>query len=299
MKYVKKITALMVAFSIVVLSSICTFSQESETDSMNSTDYYKVLDKTITLDDNEVFVSSYGLTENSTCSVDFMHKTENRNYVFFGQNYVDGPMIYTIGVKGEYELFVCNAFGGQGSQDRTFSFEDTHGVYQKVRFKLSCDPHFNYDGSYTFDGYDCYFDEDFTVSESTYSSALVIISGGCISFVAPDENGCVEFYASTRLGVDTEFFTVYSKRTYTDEYPDTEVFCGEFGKAVQGFRKGLVDNNTEVNIIDVTSIQRYIAKQVEFYRIQKYRADVNNDNEVSIFDATAIQMYLAKIENAG
>lgn len=58
------------------------------------------------------------------------------------------------------------------------------------------------------------------------------------------------------------------------------------------FTKGSVKNYS-VSIVDVTKLQLYIAKYVEFDRMQQYRADVDYNNNVSILDATKIQLYLA------
>ncbi len=56
---------------------------------------------------------------------------------------------------------------------------------------------------------------------------------------------------------------------------------------------GDVDFNGDINIADVTEIQRYIAGYIELSKLDIELADVNIDGEVSVFDATAIQRELA------
>lgn len=56
---------------------------------------------------------------------------------------------------------------------------------------------------------------------------------------------------------------------------------------------GDVDFNGDINIADVTEIQRYVARCIELSKLDIELADVNIDGEVSVFDATAIQRKLA------
>ena len=59
---------------------------------------------------------------------------------------------------------------------------------------------------------------------------------------------------------------------------------------------GNVNNDGEVNITDVTTIQQYLAEMAEFDELQQAAADANRDNTLDISDATALQMYLAGYE---
>lgn len=49
-----------------------------------------------------------------------------------------------------------------------------------------------------------------------------------------------------------------------------------------------------VNICDVTTIQRYLTKAINFTDEQLVAADTNGDGKVDINDATYLQMYLAR-----
>lgn len=58
---------------------------------------------------------------------------------------------------------------------------------------------------------------------------------------------------------------------------------------------GDVNQDSLVNVFDVTAIQRYSAKFIQLSEVQFKQADVNFDGEVNIIDATAIQRYAAGI----
>lgn len=58
---------------------------------------------------------------------------------------------------------------------------------------------------------------------------------------------------------------------------------------------GDINNNGQVDIMDATLIQRYLAKVITFTDFQTKLADVSDDGGVSILDATMIQQYKAKI----
>ncbi len=58
---------------------------------------------------------------------------------------------------------------------------------------------------------------------------------------------------------------------------------------------GDVDSNDEVNIIDATMIQKFVA-QIETAPLDNVAGDVNGDNDMNVMDATFIQKYIANIE---
>ena len=65
---------------------------------------------------------------------------------------------------------------------------------------------------------------------------------------------------------------------------------------LDGVRLGDADGDGNVNINDVTMIQRYLAELETLEGIYLHAADANQDGTVDIADATAIQMYLAEYE---
>ena len=58
---------------------------------------------------------------------------------------------------------------------------------------------------------------------------------------------------------------------------------------------GDVDNDEDVNIIDVTMIQRFDAHIIPLDEMAQYRGDVDADGDLTIIDATLIQRYLVNI----
>ncbi|MBQ9679444.1 MAG: CotH kinase family protein [Ruminococcus sp.] len=60
---------------------------------------------------------------------------------------------------------------------------------------------------------------------------------------------------------------------------------------------GDVNGDSSADVIDVTLIQRYEAKQLELDADALLRGDVDKDNDVSIIDATFIQRYTAKLNS--
>lgn len=59
---------------------------------------------------------------------------------------------------------------------------------------------------------------------------------------------------------------------------------------------GDVNDDSDVNICDVTAIQRHLAELEQLDDLSLLAADANRDGKVDISDATAIQMFLAKYE---
>ena len=80
----------------------------------------------------------------------------------------------------------------------------------------------------------------------------------------------------------------------------TLIFCGALitGAAVSpAYKMGDADLNGDVEITDVTLIQRHLAKLEELNNAQQIVCDPNNDQTVSITDATLIQRYIAQLES--
>lgn len=68
--------------------------------------------------------------------------------------------------------------------------------------------------------------------------------------------------------------------------------------AVTGIRivlYGDVDMNGEVNTMDATEIQLYLADMKDLTLEQLYAADVDGNDDISIVDITYIQQYIAQI----
>ena len=57
-----------------------------------------------------------------------------------------------------------------------------------------------------------------------------------------------------------------------------------------------MNGDENINIYDVTTIQRYLVELETFIENQLALADTNGDGEVDIADATYLQMYLAEFD---
>ena len=64
---------------------------------------------------------------------------------------------------------------------------------------------------------------------------------------------------------------------------------------LDGVKLGDVNGDDDIDITDVTTIQKYLAELDILDGIYKYAADTNIDGEIDISDATAIQMYSVKL----
>lgn len=86
---------------------------------------------------------------------------------------------------------------------------------------------------------------------------------------------------------------------------DNQAFFAPDGTALSSLRvfgdvcahlTGDVNGDGEVNIADITQIQRFLSELVPFTPMQRVCADVNGDGDITIADATAVQKQLAGIE---
>ena len=60
-------------------------------------------------------------------------------------------------------------------------------------------------------------------------------------------------------------------------------------------KKGDVDSDGDVSIVDATTIQRFVAKTIVLSDSAFVAGDVNSDGDITITDATNIQRFVAKI----
>ena len=81
---------------------------------------------------------------------------------------------------------------------------------------------------------------------------------------------------------------------YSAEGSPVQAYCEA---ASIGFSKELGDVNGDgkININDVTLIQLYRAKYIDFTDEELAAADANYDSTVDIYDVSFVQMYIAKL----
>ncbi len=186
-----------------------------------------------------------------------------------------------------YKLIKYPTGGSMGSAPH-FDFSESGGKYRKVRAKLSAfSNYFNSDGTYTKDGHKY----NFTEEGNGYTSMLIICSGGMVTAVTPDRNGFVEFYCSSKIGVNTEFSTDYVYKTATSSSSGG----GVSSQILNGFMVGDIDSDGNINIDDVTELQKYLADIIDVDDISIMNSDADNSGSIDIDDVTTIQKYLANM----
>ena len=287
----KRVIALIIAAMMVAMSCVGFSAQTYESEDKTTIIY----DETITIDNNEVCVCTYNITENYLWHAELKDTETDELIKVMGADCVDEPLIVKTTEGATYKFYQRRGSAGGGG--KIFSYDNTGGVYRKARIKLSQYGYFNEDGSYTTDKFTYHFGDTEYVGESEYMSSLMILSGGVINIVAPDENGFVEIYISTNIGQTTSYYTDYSFKIRTETQNSTGGGGGINGGSMYNLIKGAVNGKfSSIDITNATKIQLYVAKLNSFDTMQKYRADVNNNDEVDILDATKIQRYLAKLD---
>lgn len=67
------------------------------------------------------------------------------------------------------------------------------------------------------------------------------------------------------------------------------------GTVAEESHMGDIDGNGRVDVIDATSIQRYVAKIIALDEANLAFSDVDGDGKISVMDCTCIQQFVAKI----
>ncbi|MBQ3969119.1 MAG: dockerin type I repeat-containing protein, partial [Clostridia bacterium] len=81
---------------------------------------------------------------------------------------------------------------------------------------------------------------------------------------------------------------------YGNRDTDVQRFAGDNGFDFRYI--GDVNMDNEVDILDCTAIQYYLAKLSEFDENQLKVADTNGDGSVNILDVTLLQKYIARFD---
>lgn len=296
----KRILTLCIAILMVVMSTVCAFATDVSDRAQTEPDIEFLDDKYI-LANNNIYFTTYNISKNNNWGVQLRYNDDKDRITVMAKDCIDAPQKLKVEKGIVYSLFIYSKDGAGGGSG--YSCDTTGGVHKKVRVKLSdVSTYFNEDGSHTstainFDGgHTYYFGDDEYVDKNMFSSGLFILSGGCISFVAPDKDGYVEFYVSTDIDKGPIFFTDFTHKIHKDDGIWSGSGGGINGGNIKYLTMGAVKGSSYVSVTDATEIQRYISKLTDLDRLQKYRADVDLDGRIDVLDATKIQRYLAKLE---
>ncbi len=289
-KYSKIVVALILAVVIALFSAISAFcADENTTETVESAEH-EPLNDFVSVRNSEIYFYNY----NVAVTNEYGAKFENENtedIQLFANDCIKGSIRKPAKKGVVYKFYQISDYGEKGTQN--YCFDNTGGIYQKIRVKLSLIDNFNDDGSRTAEGHNFYFSGAEVNEVGRYSSSLIFISGACVNFVAPDKDGYVEIYVPIKMNVSTRYYTHFR---YYINATETSVNIGGYnGRYVDHFRKGDVNVENNVQISDATMIQRYLSNYEDFDEITKFRADVDCNDKVDIFDVTLIQKYIAKL----
>lgn len=227
---------------------------------------------------NEIFGATYEVTLEGKNEGVFLNRL-----TFDKDFYVLDKVIFeTKAESTEYELYLVPEADGAPSSDT-----DT--------WKLI--------GSGTTDhaGYICTDINNIELTQSTASIAVKLKNNGGDAKIGVDEwvdtsNGAFKFIPESEFGMSyfydngkmTDLMQWY-KDTLNNDMGGTLVIKGLTFKP----ESGDVNLDSNVDILDVTLIQQYLAELEQLSPNQKKLADFNGDGEIDISDATAIQVKIA------
>lgn len=167
-----------------------------------------------------------------------------------------------------------------------FLVNSTGSTYQLIKLKLSdFDSHFNEDGSVTMEIDGVSHNYNFTDEGNGFYSYLPFISGNAITVAAPDKDGYIYLYVSTKLGENTRYWADFSME---GSEKSSSIY-----NSLSDLTIGNVDKKPGVGIDDATAVQKYMAEIISFDSLSLRNADANQDGKIDIDDVTLIQKYAA------
>lgn len=277
------------ALTSVVMANAASDEMSSTADSAN--DKVKII-KTYGLGEDKLAVAAYNFDPNNKVQIKLENSDEKTYKVDVSTL---GNKIKTVSLPADrkYEYAVLLPNGGYRYNAYR---DDTAGIYLRVRVKLhDIDPELftekgtsfkeDVDGSirefnYRYQYLDC---GDYC---GEYNSTIVVQSGGFITLCAPDENGYVEFYVSSKVNASSVIYTSYSCENTGSKLMGDGL--GDMGQ----FILGDADNSSETDVRDATTVQKYVVNIESLDSFAKFKADVNRDGDINVIDATLIQKYV-------
>ena len=276
----KKLLSVILSLSLLALSSVSAYAVVDDNKIESN---YTVLD-TITIPDNCINV--YNTNPNSSRNSKISVISKSDNTTIFKESIPDTSSHLELYTESNetYQLYFFAGNIGNG-YNTPLSFDNTGGIYQKIRIKISdFSSYFNEDGSHTETLTKEPHDYNFTDEHNGYLSYLVFVSGSAVTFAAPDSNGFVEFYASATLGEPVR---------YTTNYCENYTSAGKISSATLfELTVGDVDISGNLSIADVTKIQKCIAGLDTLNSLSIRNSDINHDGICNIADSTLLQKYL-------
>lgn len=247
----------------------------------------EILSSIVNVSDNTLNVYTYNMSSDTKSGVMFIGGTTNERYKVNFADCIGTSKTISMPASEKYARNITMGNGSGGNIHAGYTFADKGGRYIKVKIKLSevAPGYFNSDGSHTQDGHDYKFRYEKT-NDGYYDSALYFHSGGVVTGVTPDSNGCAEIYISTKIGQSVQYCTDFERVTANSVGGGG----GTTGGSVPALYYGNIDLESSVNVNDVTALQRYLlGSDTDFDSLQYFYADVNRDGKRDVRDVTALQ----------
>lgn len=249
----------------------------------------EILGSTINTKNNNIYIYTYNMSKAQTGGFMLEGDKTGKTYKYLFKNYNSSPKTIILPSNEAYDIWTCVANGSGGAS--TVDLTKTGGEYIKVKAKLSViDPtHFNSNGTHTQSGHTYNFTYQ-KVNNGYYDSVLFFQSGGVFTGAAPDSNGYVTFYISTKVNRGVRYYTDYSY----DVGLSSGGGGGSSGHFIDELAFGNLNFDYSVDINDVSLLQQYLSGDVEFDALQLLYADINRDGHKDISDVTALQTAVAE-----
>lgn len=274
-----------VALSAVSLASASAAETGNHTSAAQTMTKFSVIGID-SIPNNTAKLYTYGSNLMSDLGVIFTNKaTPKETTPLFDEK---NPVSVTLSSKSGYGFLVKTTTGFSGNNAEVLKFSNSGGTYQKIRLKLSdFSAYFNENGTRTHDIFDKAHNYNFTDEGNGYSSFLVFRSGAAVTATAPDKNGYVEFFVSTKLGEKTVFQTDFRVRI------DTYISGGGgITGVLNGLTIGDVNKDGSVSLDDAILLQKKSMGLTSFDSLSTRNADTNCDGKVNLLDATEVQKYI-------
>ena len=243
---------------------------------------------------NTLLVSAYNIPSDYTNGVLFKGGDTQKNYSMKFADCIDGDKTLFMPSTEKYARYFAS---GSGNLHAYYTFDNKGGRYVKAKINLHelAPNYFNKDGSHTMEysnigSHDYKFKYEKADDGGYYDSALYFQSGGAVTGVVPDKDGCVEIYLSTKINEPTQYCTTFSYRiSYV-----LGGGGGTSGSNIYILRFGNIDLQGTVDVNDATLLQRYLAGDAEFDKLQMFYSDINRDGKTNVKDVTDLQQAITK-----
>lgn len=286
-KIISSILCMALSAVSVISSSAISADNTVTSEAGNSLNYQTL--GTTTLKNNYATFYTYGTDIDPTSGISlYIGETSQADFEYYFNKETPNGVSKNLPNPDGYRLYTCLSSGSINCR-RILNFNNGGGTYEKVRIKLSAfSSYFNADGTRTKSFGDDTHDYNFTKeSNGIYSSSLIFFSGNAITAAAPDENGMVEIYVSTKLGEYTIFTTDFRKKTPTGSSSGG----GTVGLELRTLLIGDVDKSNLISLSDGIAALKASTKIQTLDELSARNADTNRDGNITLIDAIAIQKY--------